>query len=450
MKQQTKSMTEGSPIKLILAFAAPMLLGNLFQQMYNWVDTAVVGRYVSADALASVGSTTNIIMFTTCLCFGLTNGAGIIIAQCFGAKEYGQMKRTIGTMIYVIGAVAMVLLSCGIILAPNVLRLLSTPEEIIPGAVMYMRIVMAGAPLTMTYNACAAIMRNMGNSKTPLVMLIISSVINICLDLFFVIGLGWGIAGVAAATIIAQTAAASACVMYMYRNRKALHLDGLRICAERAAAVQIFRAGVPAALQSSMISIGNMSVMRLINGFGKTTIAAYTAAGKIDSVAIMVVVSMGMALSVYSAQNAGAGHIERIRSGLYKTLALVLGYCMLIAVVLSLFGGRLLTIFIDPQKEPEVIRIGAGYLRIIGIAYFMAGIMRSYQNVVQGTGDVNISMMTGFTELAARVAFSYALVQPLGIMGLWIAIPISWGIGSLVPVVRYYSGKWKSKQFVHA
>lgn len=450
MKQQTKVMTSGNPIKLILAFAAPMLLGNMFQQMYSWVDTAVVGRYVSADALASVGATSSIIMLTTCLCFGLTNGAGIIIAQCFGAKGYGQMKRTIGAMIYVVGIVAAVLLALGIIAAPYMLRLLNTPEEILPGAVSYTRIVMSGAPLTMTYNACAAILRNMGNSKTPLAMLILSSMINVFLDLLFVLGLGWGIAGAALATIIAQTIAAVACLVYMYKNRYELHLDGLRMRAEKSAAVQIFKAGVPTAMQSSMICIGNMSVLRLINGFGKETVAAYTAAGKIDMVAVMVVVSMGMALSVYSAQNAGAGQTERIRSGLYKTLALVLCYCVFIAVILGFFGDKLLRIFLDPNEASEAIAIGAGYLKIIGIAYFMAGIMRCYQNVVQGTGDVNISMMTGFAELAARVVASYLLVGPWGITGLWAAIPISWGIGSLVPVLRYYSGKWKTKQFVHA
>lgn len=448
MKTETTSMTEGSPVKLILAFSAPLLLGNIFQQLYNLVDSTVVGRFVGANALAAVGAPGTIMALTLCLCFGLTNGAGIIIAQCFGAKNYNQLKATIGALICIISITALVLMIIGIAGAPFFLRLVSTPDEIINDAVLYMRIVMIGTPFSMAYNGASAILRNMGDSKTPLLMLMLSSFLNIVLDLIFVLAFGMAVMGVGIATVISQAVSAAACLIYMRRYKNELHLDGLKIRFNRRCAKQIFKTGVPTALQSCMISLGTLSVQRLINSFGTQAVAAYTASTKIDSVAIMVVVTMGMSLAVYSGQNIGAGKIDRIKSGLYKTLALVLTYCVIMAVVMIFFGNNLLRIFLDPSEAGEAVSIGTQYLRIIGIAYFMAGIMRCYLNVVHGTGDVNISMLTGLAELAFRIIASYVLVKPLGLTGLWIAIPISWGCGSLIPVIRYYSGKWKYKSLV--
>lgn len=448
MKTETTSMTEGSPVKLILAFSAPLLLGNIFQQLYNLVDSTVVGRFVGANALAAVGAPGTIMALTLCLCFGLTNGAGIIIAQCFGAKNYNQLKATIGALICIISITALVLMIIGIAGAPFFLRLVSTPDEIINDAVLYMRIVMIGAPFSMAYNGASAILRNMGDSKTPLLMLMLSSFLNIVLDLIFVLAFGMAVMGVGIATVVSQAVSAAACIIYMRRYKNELHLDGLKIRFNRRCSKQIFKTGVPTALQSCMISLGTLSVQRLINSFGTQAVAAYTASTKIDSVAIMVVVTMGMSLAVYSGQNIGAGKIDRIKSGLYKTLALVLTYCVIMAVVMIFFGNNLLRIFLDPSEAGEAVSIGTQYLRIIGIAYFMAGIMRCYLNVVHGTGDVNISMLTGLAELAFRIIASYVLVKPLGLTGLWIAIPISWGCGSLIPVIRYYSGKWKYKSLV--
>lgn len=448
MKTETTSMTEGSPVKLILAFSAPLLLGNIFQQLYNLVDSTVVGRFVGANALAAVGAPGTIMALTLCLCFGLTNGAGIIIAQCFGAKNYNQLKATIGALICIISITALVLMIIGIAGAPFFLRLVSTPDEIINDAVLYMRIVMIGTPFSMAYNGVSAILRNMGDSKTPLLMLMLSSFLNIVLDLIFVLAFGMAVMGVGIATVISQAVSAAACLIYMRRYKNELHLDGLKIRFNRRCAKQIFKTGVPTALQSCMISLGTLSVQRLINSFGTQAVAAYTASTKIDSVAIMVVVTMGMSLAVYSGQNMGAGKVDRIKSGLYKTLALVLTYCVIMAVVMIFFGNNLLRIFLDPSEAGEAVSIGTQYLRIIGIAYFMAGIMRCYLNVVHGTGDVNISMLTGLAELAFRIIASYVLVKPLGLTGLWIAIPISWGCGSLIPVIRYYSGKWKYKSLV--
>lgn len=445
MQTKTTSMTEGSPIKLILAFAAPMLIGNIFQQFYNLVDSTVVGKFVGANALAAVGSTGTLTGLTLCLCFGITSGAGIIISQCFGAKNYSMLRRTISTLICVLTILSVIMVTVGLTFSRQIFELLQVPEDIIEDSLLYFKIVMLGTPFSMAYNICSSVLRNMGNSKTPLYMLILSSFVNIGLDLLFVIVFNLSIAGVALATIIAQAISAIACIIYMYINRFDFKLNGIKLVIDKRATRNIFKTGLPAALQSSMITLGTMSVQRLINQFGTMAIAAYTASTKIDSLAIMVVVTMGMSLSVFCGQNIGAGKTERIKSGLYKTLALVLGYCVLIALIMLLFGDKLLVLFLDSSQASEAIEIGTQYLKIIGIAYFMAGIMRCYLNVLHGAGDVNISLSTGIAELLFRIIASYALVKPLGLLGLWIAIPISWGLASLIPVIRYYSGKWKNK-----
>lgn len=448
MKTKTLSMVEGNPITLILSFAAPLLIGNIFQQFYNLVDSTIVGKFVGADALAAVGSTGTLMGLTLCLCFGMTNGAGIIISQCFGAKNYALMRRTIGTLICLLMILSVGMVTLSLIFSRIVFEFMQMPEEIIDTAVLYFRIVMIGTPFSMAYNICSAILRNMGNSRTPLYMLILASFVNIILDFVFVVGFHMSVAGAALATIISQAVSAVTCITYMYRNRFEFKLNGIKLNLDRRAVGKILRTGIPAALQSSMITIGTMSVQRLINGFGTMAIAAYTASTKIDSLAIMVVVTMGMSLSVFCGQNIGAGKLERIRSGLYKTLALVLGYCTVIAVVMLFFGDKLLMLFLDVEKAGEAVIIGKEYLSIIGIAYFMAGIMRCYLNVVHGAGDVNVSLVTGLAELAFRIIASYALVKPLGLTGLWIAIPISWGLASIIPVIRYYGGKWKNKILV--
>lgn len=441
-------MTEGKPMRLILSFAAPLLFGNIFQQLYNFVDTTIVGRFIGADALAAVGAPGTMMTVMMCWCFGLTNGAGIIVAQCFGAKDHKQLRTTLGTLICVLAMLSVIIMAVGTSLAPALLRLINIPESIIRDAALYMRIIMLAAPFTMLYNGCSAVMRNMGDSRTPLAVLIFSSFLNAGLDLFFILVLHLGVMGAALATAFSQAVSAFVCLSYLYRNREPLKLCGVRPALHRDTAAQILKTGTPAALQSCMISLGTISVQRLINSFGTDAMAAYTASTKIDSLALMVVISMGMALSVYSGQNIGAGRMDRIRDALHKTLAAVLTYCIALALIMMVSGGRLLTIFLDPAEAAESIRIGTQYLKIIGSAYFMAGIMRCYLNVIHGAGDVNISMITGLIELAVRIAASYILVKPFGLTGLWAAIPISWGCGSIVPLLRYYSGKWKKKRLV--
>ena len=441
-------MTKGSPLKMILSFSVPMLIGNIFQQVYNFVDAAVVGKFVGAQSLAAVGATSTLMMLAICFMMGLTNGAGIIISQCLGKRSFAEMRRTVTSLIYRVIVISVLTSTAGIIFARPMLRLLNTPDSVIDESVRYVTVILSFVTTTAAYNASGAILRSLGDSRTPLYALIIAAILNVGLDLLFVVGFKTGVTGAAAATVIAQMVSAVFCITHIVRHRKELNLEGITLHTDKKTIIKIFRTGLPAALESCLIALGTMSVQRLVNSFGEMTMAAYTASTKIDSIAIMPVISIGMSLSVFSGQNMGAGNIERIKSGLYRTLAALMGICIVLATVIVIFRAQLLGMFLDKNTAAEAINIGSRYLTIVCIAYFVAAVMRSYLNVLRGAGDVNTSAISGITELAARILFAYILVRPFGSTGIWIATPLAWASGAAVPVARYYSGKWKDKKLV--
>lgn len=447
-KAKVNDMTVGTPIKAILLFAVPMLIGNVFQQFYNFVDTTVVGKFVGADALAAVGTTGSMNALLICIAMGLSNGAGVIISQCFGAQRYDEMKKAVTAMMYVASVTGLVITAAGIFLAGPAMRLLGVPDNIIHLSVLYMRIVFGFSLTGIFYNAFAAILRSVGDSRTPLYMLIISSVINVVLDLLFVLKFGMGVAGVAYATVIAQGVSAALCAMYIIKHRYQLHLDALPKLPPKYMVVKIFRIGMPSAFQSAMISLGGISVQGLINSFGTDAMAAYTASSKIDSVAIQILISIAASLSVYSGQNMGAGNIKRIRTGLRQTLMVMIPICTAVAAVMLIFKRQILGIFLDADSAQNAIEIGCMYLSVIGIGYIIAGIMQSYQNLLKGCGDVNVCVAAGLAELGVRVGASYLFVIFWGLQGVFIAIPVSWMCGCIIPVVRYLSGKWTKKSVI--
>lgn len=441
-------MTKGNPLRLIIAFAVPMLIGNIFQQVYNFVDAAVVGRFVGPDALAAVGATGSIISVLVALMMGLTGGGGIVISQCFGMRDFDKLKKTVTGLIYIVAIMSVILSVIGIFYSPFMLRLLGTPENVMADAAAYTRVMFGGLAGMAAYNVTSAVLRSLGDSRTPLVSLIIASVLNVLLDLLFVVYFKSGVIGAAVATIIAQTISAVFCVIYIAKHKKELNLEGMNMRTDRVIIKTIIRAGLPGALESSLLSLGTMSVQRLINSFLSVTMAAYTASTKIDSIAIAPIISVASALSVYTGQNMGAGNIERIKKGLYQSLALLSAVCIVITLIIVTFRRQLLSLFLDPSYAMGSILIGERYLTIVCFAYIIAAVMRCYLNVLRGAGDVNTSAVSGITELVTRIIFAYLLVEPLGITGIWIATPISWAMGAVVPIVRYYSGKWVTKRLV--
>ena len=441
-------MTRGNPLRLILSFSVPMLIGNIFQQVYNFVDAAVVGKFVGAQALAAVGATGTLFGVMICLMMGLTSGAGIIISQCFGSRNFDEMRKTVTGLIYIVVILSVITSVAGIVFSRPILRLLNTPDSVIDEAVRYIRIIFAFTIGSAMYNASGSILRSLGDSRTPLYALILSSLLNVGLDLLFVVVFKAGVAGAATATVIAQIISAVYCTVHIVRYREQLNLEGISFQTSKNSLIRIFQTGIPAALESCLISLGTMSVQRLVNSFGEMTMAAYTAATKIDSVAIAPIISIGMSLSVFAGQNRGAGNIDRIKKGLYQTLLSLIGICIVLATVIVLLRGQLLGLFLDKNEAAEAIAIGSRYLTIVCVAYIVAAVMRSYLNVLRGAGDVNTSAIAGILELAGRIIFAYILVHPFGSTGIWIATPLSWAMGASVPVIRYYSGKWKNKKLV--
>ena len=443
-----KNMTTGNPVKLIVGFAIPMLIGNIFQQAYNMVDTIIVGRYLGESALAGVGSTGTLIFFTLALIMGLCNGAGLIIAQCFGCNDTQNMKKSIVSLIWLTSILTIIVTLLGVFCSKYFLKLLKVPEDVIGYSEEYLRIIYIFVVGSVAYNGAASILRSIGDSRTPLIALIIASILNIGLDLLFILKYGMGVSGAAYATVISQFLSSVICIGYIIKRRREIGLTEMSFRPNWDSLALIFRTGFPSAFQSSMIALGGMSVQRLVNSYGAPVMAAYVAANRVDSVAIQVIVSIGTALSVFTGQNMGQENFKRIHEGLKKTLVLMVGSSITIAVLVLIFRRDLMGIFLDAASSQEAIEIGATYLSIIGIAYVIAGIMQSYQNVIRGSGDVNTCMVAGLTELGGRIVFAYLLAYIMGVTGIWIATPVSWGCGCIIPVIRYYSGKWKTKKLI--
>jgi len=444
--KMAKNMTEGVPIKLILSFAAPMLLGNIFQQVYNLTDTAIVGKFVGENALAAVGSAGSTTFLIFALVMGLCNGGGIIISQYYGSEDMQKMKRAVVSLWIIALSLGICMSVLGIFVAAPILRLLKTPDNILTEASKYVRIMFIGMIITSLYNACSAILRGLGDSKPPLYSLIASSITNIALDLLFVIKFNWGVSGVAWATVIAQLVSFIVCVWLMYKRHEILHISKDEIVLDFNMIKKIFHMGIPTAFQSSLISLGGLSVQRLINSFGEATIAAYTAANKIDSIAIQFVVAIGISMSTFTGQNIGARKLDRIKAAVKQVLAVMLGGCIVIAAAVLAFKEKLLMLFIKNAESSNIIEIASEYLTIVVIAYVIAGIMQTFLNVLRGAGDVEASMLAGIVELSARIIFAYILSAFLETTGIWLATPLSWGTACLFTVLRYLSGKWKSKR----
>ncbi len=441
-------LTEGTPWKRILAFSVPLLIGAVFQQVYNLVDTVIVGRFLGEEALAGVGATHNITMFVLAVTFGLTVGAGIITAQCFGAQAWKRLRAAVSAT--VTACLIMTVISMAVGLAGNrfFLRLLQVPEEVLPYAAQYLEVLYWLIGGQVAYNGAASILRSVGDSRTPLIALIVSSVLNIALDILFVTVIPWGVRGAALATAISQIVSAVICIVRLYKERESVHLTGICWKPEAGQVRLVFRAGLPQALQSCLISFGNMAVQRLINSFGVAVMAAYAGAIKVDGIAVQFIVSVTSALAVFTGQNMGRRDFLRIRQGLRSTLFIGAAEAVAIAALTFVFGQHFIRLFLGANAGPETIAVGAQYLRVMGAAYLMCVLMRGFLAVITGAGDVNVGALAGFAELAGRVAFSYLLAPYFGILGVWIATPISWGCGAIVPMVRYFSGKWKQKALV--
>jgi len=433
---RVKDMTSGSPGKLLLAFALPVLGSNLLQNVYNLVDATLAGHLYGASALAAIGATASIYGLLISLASGMNGGFEIVLARAFGSHDEEKFRRAIVTMLVLNLAVSgtIALLSC--LLIRPILHLMNTPEDIFPQASRYILIILAGMPITAMYNMESSLMRSLGNSRTPLLFLIVSTLANVLLDLLFVLAFDWGVTGIALATILAQLTSAVLCFFYILRFYPELHFRREHTKPEKALYTEMFATGVSMALMSSIFSIGSVCVQSAINSFGTLTIGAYTAARKVTEFLNMPGISLARSLTVFVSQNYGAGKIERCKKAcrLNMCYAIVLSICMILIVLL--FGAPLHRL-ISGSDDPELTRLGVLYMRIEVGGFPVLNILQSIRMFMQGVGRKIVPIISSTIELIGKLLFTWIFIPMLGFLGVCISEPILWVACTIFLIFSY-------------
>lgn len=441
-----RDLSQGPPGKQIFTFALPMLLGNVFQQLYNIVDTIIIGRYIGTNALAAAGASFPVIFVLISLVIGITTGTTIIISQYYGAKDYEKVKRAIDTAFIFLFFGSLALTVLGLVLIGPIWKLLALPVHLVADATLYFNIFAIGLVLMFGYNGISAVLRGLGDSKTPLYFLIIATILNIFLDLLFVLVFKWGIAGVAIATVVAQGISFGLSVIYLNKYHQLIRVSYTGLVFDRDIFRKSLRIGIPTGLQHTFVSLGMMALLRIVNGFGTNTIAAYTIAGRIDSFAAMPAMNFSMALSTFVGQNLGANKPERVRAGLRSTMLMTTVISLMVTLAAWLFGRDMMRVF---TPDPEVIEIGYEYLVIVSSFYVLFSGMFTINGVMRGAGDTLIPMFITLLSLwLFRIPASYFLSIEIGTNGIWWGIPIAWFFGWLFSYIYYKTGKWRSKAVV--
>jgi putative MATE family efflux protein len=441
-----KNLTEGNSGSLIFKFAIPMLIGNVFQQSYNIVDSIVVGRYVGKEALAAVGASFPLIFMLISFVVGVAMGTTIIISQYFGAGDMKMVKRSIDTM-YIFLFVASILVTIlGITLSGPIFRLINLPEDVIPQAVTYFNVYLVGMIFFFGYNGISSVLRGLGDSKTPLYFLIISTVMNMILVMLFVAVFKWGVAGAAWATVISQAGAFFTGVIYLNRTHEVVKLNSLKLVFDRAIFKKSMMIGLPTGLQQTFVSLGMLAIMRIVNDFGTNVIAAYSVAGRLDSLAGMPAMNFGAALSTFVGQNLGANKPERVKQGLTATFRMSGALALFTSLVVIVFRRSLMGLF---TSDAAVIDIGSEYLVIVSSFYLFFSTMFVIGGVMRGAGDTIVPMfITLFSLWAIRIPAAWIMSRYFGVDGIWWSIPVAWFIGMILSYLYYLKGNWKSKVVV--
>ncbi len=438
-----KDLTTGNEGRLILRFAMPMLAGNVFQQLYNVSDSIIIGHFVGKEALAAVGASFPLIFVLIAFAIGVGMGFSVVLSQYFGAKQTGNVEKTIDTLWVFLFFSSLLISIIGIVFSRPILEATGLPEDVLPLAVKYLHIYLSGTLLFFGFNGMTAILRGLGDSKTPLWFLIISTVANILLDLVFVIVFDWGIEGVAWATVIAQAGAFLAMVWWLNRHHAMINLSWRPYKFDRAIFWKSLKIGLPTGFQQTFVSLGMLAMYGIVNRFGTDAVAAFAAAGRIDSFAVMPAMNFSAALSSFVGQNIGANRLHRVRNGLKATLLMTSLISIGGTVLAWLLGRQLMMIF---TTDPEVIKIGVEYLRIVCSFYIFFSAMFTFSGVLRGAGDTLIPMFITLMSLwLIRIPLSYGLSGWWGINGAWWGIPLAWISGAVFSYVYYKGGKWKGK-----
>lgn len=438
-----KYLTDGKPSRLILQFATPMLIGNVFQQLYNVVDSIIVGNFLGKEALAAVGASFPLLFMLISFVIGIASGSTIIISQYFGAKDIKNVRRAIDTMWVFLFFASILITALGIIFSKAIFKVIRLPEDIMPQALLYFNVYIGGIILFFGFSATSAILRGLGDSKTPLYFLVIATITNIFLDLLFIVVFKWGIAGAAYATIISQGSAFISAIIYLNRTHAVFNLSWRKLEFDLSIFKRSLNIGLPSGFQQTFVSLGMLALFRIVNDFGTDTIAAYSVALRIDSLASLASMNFGAALSTYVGQNLGAKKPERVYAGLIATLKMSSFVSLMVTVVVILFRHQLMGMF---TSDPVVIGIGAEYLLIVCSFYVVFSAMFVIGGLLRGAGATLIPMfITLFALWAIRIPSSWWLSRQLGAAGIWWAIPLGWVIGAGFSWIYYLKGDWRKK-----
>lgn len=432
----TKELTHGNPLKLILLFMFPLFLGNVFQQLYNFTDALIVSRVIGIKALAAIGSSTALIFFVISFIFASTQGFTIITAQKFGARDYINVRKSLAASLILAFWLTIFLTLISTPFTEQLLRLLRTPQDIMPDATKYLFIMFLGIFATVYYNLSSNIIRALGNSKTPLYFLIFSVILNIFFDILFVIKFQWGIQGAGWATVVAQAISTICCVSYMFIKFPILHLKKEDWNISWDFMYEHLKTGIPMGFQMSVLTLGMIAVQFVLNSFGSSAIAGYTTAMRVDQMFSQSLLALGATVSVFTAQNYGAKKMSRIRAGAKASILIASIISLFSFIALKLFGKSIIALFMT-QIDEEVMNYSITYLNIIVIFFIFLGILFIFRNILQGMGKVISPLISGIAELVARVTFAFIFGNFFGFIGVCTATPAAWISGAIVLFISY-------------
>lgn len=443
-KDLQNNMTEGPITKTLLLFSLPMIAGNLLQQCYNIADTLIVGRFLGSGALAAVGSSYTLMTFLTSILLGLCMGSGAVFSIRYGEKDEERLKESMGASFLLILITAVILNILVFLLLDEIMILLQVPGEIYEMMREYLWVIFWGIPATFLYNYFASLLRAVGNSVTPLLFLAVCALLNVVLDLWFVLGLKWGVAGAASATVISQYVSGVGLAVYTWVKTPQFRIRGKYLKPRKEMIKEIAQFSFLTSLQQSVMNLGILMVQGLVNSFGTVIMAAFAAAVKIDSFAYMPVQDFGNAFSTFVAQNFGAKKEERIRKGIQYAVVMAVIFCLVISVLVFVFARPLMMIFVKPE-ETEILAAGVEYLRIEGAFYCGIGCLFLLYGFYRAVKKPGMSVVLTVISLGSRVILAYLLssAEQIGVVGIWWSVPIGWALADLTGFV-YYKVKKKS------
>jgi putative MATE family efflux protein len=439
-------LTDGKVWKVILAFVFPLLIGNLLQQTYQIVDSIIVGRLLGKEALAAVSASFFIYYFIISLVIGVGSGITVVISQFYGSKQYDKVQFAFSSFFIFTFVSGIVLSVVGVVFAEAFFRFTKIPADVMPEAVRYFRIYMCGTPFFVTFNSFLSVMRGMGDSKRPMILVLVTAVLNIILDILFIIFFEWDIEGVALATVLAQGAGVFMSIVFVYKSHPLLSMKRKEMKFDRTLFLRGLKIGLPTSVQQCSLSLGLLALLGVVNTFGTDTLTAYGAAGKIDSFITQFILALSSAMAAFCGQNIGAGNMLRIRQGVRFAIFINMCFSVGIYLIICLFGHEIMSAF---STDEAVVAIGYDYLLIVGAGFFFHGALNVMNGAMRGAGDTFFSMMTGLVIFwLIRIPLAWFLSEQMGSKGIWLAITISITVGVIATYIYYKSGRWKRKKIV--